>query len=152
MLTDTTRAIAASFGRQDGVTVRPPSPSATVPASRSAETPPTNQIQSTQSARAPDRALPVGEQKLPPENGGGDAERLQRAISEMNSFLQNLQRDLKFEVDSDLGRTVISVVDSETKEVIRQIPSEEVLERARRMEQLWGAMTGMDGLLLKTEA
>jgi flagellar protein FlaG len=94
----------------------------------------------------------VREQDLPPEAQAGNRERLRQAVSEMNTFLQNLQRDLKFEVDTELGQTVISVVDSETKELIRQIPSEEVLERARRLEQGDVAGTVTDGLLLKVQA
>lgn len=146
MSTDTTSAIAVSFGRQDGVTVRPFAPKSVGPVSR------------PEGAAQPGIAgptgqdLPLREQELPPGEQDGKAERLQQAVSEMNSFLQNLQRDLKFEVDSDLGRTVISVVDSETKEIIRQIPSEEVLERARRLEQSGGDMSGTGGLLLKVQA
>lgn len=152
MSTDTTSAIAVSFGRQDGVTVRPFHSTPTAAAGRPVGPALTSVVGGAGNTQATGQDLPVREQELPPGEKAGNAERLQQAISEMNSFLQNLQRDLKFEVDSELGRTVISVVDSETKEVIRQIPSEEVLERAKRLEQSGGTVTGTDGLLLKVQA
>ena len=44
------------------------------------------------------------------------------------------QRNLSFRVDQGSGRTVITVVDATTKEVIRQIPSEDVLAMSRALE------------------
>jgi flagellar protein FlaG len=67
----------------------------------------------------------------------------------MNSYVQNLQRDLQFEVDLDLGHTVISVVDRSTNEVIRQIPSEEAVARAQRLQE---QLEDTGGLLLKVQA
>lgn len=89
------------------------------------------------------------EQGVGPEAAPQDTDKLQQAVTRMNDFVQNLQRDLRFEVDDDLGRTVISVVDSETKEVIRQIPPETVLERARRLQAQEDAA---EGLLLREQA
>ncbi|MDD2342128.1 MAG: flagellar protein FlaG [Tolumonas sp.] len=42
---------------------------------------------------------------------------------------------VNFSVDKDLDRTVITVVDSKTKEIIRQIPSEEWLYTAKRLKE-----------------
>jgi flagellar protein FlaG len=58
---------------------------------------------------------------------------LEQAVSQMNSYAQNLQRSLQFRVDKDSGETVVRVVDPKTDEVIRQIPNEEVLLIANRM-------------------
>jgi flagellar protein FlaG len=38
-------------------------------------------------------------------------------------------------VDEDLGRIVVKVMDHETKEVIRQIPADEVLQLAKRLKE-----------------
>lgn len=158
MSTDTTSAIAGSFGRQDGATVRPvTTPTASVVASpetaaavKNAAAPaPSEPASSTRQGQE----LAVREQELPPkEEAPEEQERLQQAVTDMTNFVQNLQRDLQFEVDTDLGQTVISVVDSETKELIRQIPSEEVLERVRRLDLTDGTGAGADGLLLKVQA
>lgn len=151
MSTETTSAIAGSLGRQEGVTVRPViTPKASVATGPERTAAPSPSDPSAETRLGQD--LSVREQELPPKDEQGQRERLQHAVSEMNHFVQNLQRDLQFEVDTDLGRTVISVVDSETKELIRQIPSEEVLERLRHFELAEAGGTGADGLLLKVQA
>ena len=44
------------------------------------------------------------------------------------------QRSLSFHIDKGSGRTVITVVDAATNEVVRQIPAEEVLALSRALE------------------
>lgn len=95
--------------------------------------------------------LAAAEQDLPPGEPVEDAESLQKAVSDISAYVQNIQRDLLFRVDTDLGQTIVSVVDSETKEVIRQMPSEDVLERARFLEERSAAEGGSDGLLLQVK-
>lgn len=56
---------------------------------------------------------------------------LKYAVSKLNEYVQNSRRDLHFSLDKDSGRVVVKVVDSETREVIRQIPSEEVIALAQ---------------------
>ena len=63
----------------------------------------------------------------------------------MNESSDLLRRNLQFSVDGDSGRMVIKVVDSQTEEVIRQIPKEEVLEIARSLEKT-------EGLLFRAKA
>ncbi|MDR9426322.1 MAG: flagellar protein FlaG [Marinobacter sp.] len=62
-------------------------------------------------------------------------EDLSDAVSQLNDFVQNVQRDLQFEVDNDLGQTVVKVVDQQTQEVIRQIPDEVALRLAEKLQQ-----------------
>lgn len=62
-------------------------------------------------------------------------EDLGRAISQLNDFVQSVQRDLQFEVDQELGKTIVRVVDQETQEVIRQIPDEVALRLAEKLQQ-----------------
>ena len=52
---------------------------------------------------------------------------LREAVGQINQFVQSVQRDLSFSMDETSGRSVIKVIDSESGEVVRQIPSEEVL-------------------------
>lgn len=63
------------------------------------------------------------------------SETLARAVLDLNEYVQSLNRDLQFSIDEKTGRTVIKVLDSETKEVIRQIPPEEVLSLARNLHE-----------------
>lgn len=62
-------------------------------------------------------------------------EELDQAVSKLNDFVQNVQRDLQFEVNNDSGQTVVRVVDQETQEVIRQIPDEVALRLAEKLQQ-----------------
>lgn len=57
---------------------------------------------------------------------------LQQALTDM---LQSTRLKLRFNVDDETGRVVVQVLDSETDKVIRQIPPQEVLELATRLEK-----------------
>ena len=63
------------------------------------------------------------------------SEQLQNAVRQINEHVQNLQRSLQFTVDDKSGKDVVTVLDTETKEVIRQYPSEEVLQIARNLSE-----------------
>jgi flagellar protein FlaG len=65
---------------------------------------------------------------------------LSRAVKDINDYVQNVQRDLRFSIDEDSGHTVITVLDSETEEVIRQIPAEEILAIARNLKAMKGLL------------
>ncbi|MDO3385071.1 flagellar protein FlaG [Gilvimarinus sp. SDUM040013] len=56
---------------------------------------------------------------------------VKEAVAHMNEFIQASKRDLQFSYDSDSGDTIVRVLDSNTKEVIRQIPDEIFLKLAR---------------------
>lgn len=60
-------------------------------------------------------------------------EALEKVVSQLNAYIQNTQRDMDFSVDDTTGRVVVRVVDSTTEEVIRQIPSEEMLAISRHL-------------------
>ncbi|MEC7729005.1 MAG: flagellar protein FlaG [Pseudomonadota bacterium] len=64
-----------------------------------------------------------------------DREDVGRAVSQLNDFVQSVQRDLQFEVDQELGKTIVRVVDQETQKVIRQIPDEVALRLAENLQQ-----------------
>lgn len=103
----------------------------------------------TSTARAPSSAaprqdLPPPEQIAPPAgNTPGQAAELQNAVSNLNDYVQSLRREIQFSIDEGSGQTVVKVTDPGTGEMIRQIPSEEVLAIARSLEQ-------PQGLLLNT--
>ena len=60
-------------------------------------------------------------------------EALEKVVSQLNAYIQNTQRDVDFSVDDATGRVVVRVIDSESEEVIRQIPSEEMLAISRHL-------------------
>ena len=61
---------------------------------------------------------------------------VERAVQRLNELMNDSQRSLRFQVDEISGRTVITVLDAVTNEVVRQIPSPEWLEVVRRLEQV----------------
>lgn len=71
--------------------------------------------------------------------------KLKEAVENINKSLKALSQDLEFSIDQDSNRTVVKVVDQSTKEVIRQIPSDEALEIAK-------ALDTVKGLLIKQKA
>lgn len=89
--------------------------------------------------------LPEQADDLPASSTEQDApvasgEELSKAVSRLNDYVQNLRRDLQFSIDEETGHTVITVTDSATQEVIRHIPSEEVLAIAHSLEKEQGVI------------
>ncbi|MFL0799163.1 MAG: flagellar protein FlaG [Agarilytica sp.] len=62
------------------------------------------------------------------------AKDLQSAVANVEGYVQSMQRDLQFTVDEDLDQTVVKVLDSDSGEIIRQIPEAIFLELARRLK------------------
>ncbi|MBQ0745637.1 MAG: flagellar protein FlaG [Marinobacter sp.] len=62
-------------------------------------------------------------------------EELNDAVSQLNDYVQNVQRDLQFEVDNESGQTIVRVVDQQTQEVVRQMPDEVALRLAEKLHQ-----------------
>ena len=83
------------------------------------------------------KLLPDNGNELPPtENETASQENnIDDAVKKLNEHVQSIHRELQFTVDQDSGQTVIKVIDSQTKELIRQIPGEEVLNVARRLSE-----------------
>lgn len=64
-------------------------------------------------------------------NPVADLAKVKAAITRLNVHAQNLQRTLSFSIDDATGRTVIRVYDTETKELIREIPPDETIRMAQ---------------------
>lgn len=69
------------------------------------------------------------------EQAENQRQQLDQAVSQINDYVQNVQRSLQFSVDELSGRNVVTVIDKQTEEVIRQIPTEEVLTIARTIAE-----------------
>lgn len=65
---------------------------------------------------------------------------IDQVVEHLNNFMQQVQRNLNFSVDKESGRTVIKVLNTETQEVIRQIPAEDVLSRIHNLEDIQGLL------------
>ncbi len=72
-------------------------------------------------------------------------DKVTKAVDDINKTIQSLSQSLEFSVEEHSNKVVVKVVDLQTKEVLRQIPSEEALEISRSLDKL-------QGLLIKQQA
>ena len=66
-----------------------------------------------------------------------EAQDVQRAAQRLNDALQMFNRDLKVSIHED-GQIVVRVTDPSNGEVIRQIPSERLLEVEENLDKIVG--------------
>jgi flagellar protein FlaG len=69
-----------------------------------------------------------------------DRKDLDSALTSLQSQMKALNRDLNFSVDDSTGDVVVKVIDVESGNVIRQLPSEEALRLSERLEDLRSLM------------
>ncbi|AZD00894.1 flagellar protein FlaG [Pseudomonas chlororaphis] len=62
-----------------------------------------------------------------------EQDKLKMAIKEIEEFVQSVKRNLEFSIDEPSGKVVVKVIASDSGEVIRQIPNEEVLKLANSL-------------------
>lgn len=65
---------------------------------------------------------------------------VRQAVSDINKAMQFMSRELEFSVDTDSKRTIVKVIDQQTREVIRQMPTEEALEIGKALEKVQGLL------------
>ncbi|MEE4384000.1 MAG: flagellar protein FlaG [Pseudomonadales bacterium] len=94
----------------------------------------------TDSSRSTERAAAMRQ-----ESG---AKAVERAVESVERYVSDLARDLQFSVHESSGRTVITVTERGTQRVIRQIPSEEMLALAERID----STLDQGGVLMRTRA
>lgn len=82
------------------------------------------------------------ESKAPPPPA---AEEVAQAVTQGNRAMAALSASLSFEVDAATNTTVVKVIDTSDNHVLRQIPSQEMLDIARALDKL-------QGLLLRDKA
>lgn len=90
------------------------------------------------------RSLPVsGEQAVAvpgTKSAAEEAKQLAEAVKTTNRFMQAMNPNLQFSIDKDTEKLVVKLVESGSKEVIRQIPSEEMLAIAKALDKLQGLL------------
>lgn len=111
---------------------------AVVPVVRKDEVNPVKGVQEKTPASAASESRPATAPPAPEKQPQKDD--IERSVQDLNSLVQELQRELRFTVDDNSGETVVKVVDRQTDEVVRQIPSEDILKLRERLEAATGAL------------
>lgn len=68
------------------------------------------------------------------------APKIESVTRQIDSYLRSMNKSLQFSVDKTTGETVVSIRDDETGEIIRQVPGEDALRIAQRIEDTLSAM------------
>lgn len=68
-----------------------------------------------------------------------DQNAVKAAVEAANRAMAANNAQVQFTIDKDLGRTIVRVIDTETKKVLRQFPSEEMIAIARNIDRVRGA-------------
>ncbi len=103
-----------------------------------------NQTSATNGARnenpvAEQTELPDGKaMKAAKETKEKNEEELREAVDKLNKTAVIFDRSLRFQVHDKTHRTMVSVVDIVQDKVIRQIPTEEVLDLVAKMDDYLG--------------
>jgi flagellar protein FlaG len=68
----------------------------------------------------------------------GDSEQIRNmtigsAVTALNDFVQNEKRDIEFVVKDEAGVSVVKITKRDTGELIRQLPGNEVIDLARKL-------------------
>ncbi len=85
------------------------------------------------------RAVKLKSAEDPEEvNPASSTAEVRDALSRANSHLASSQRQLKIDIDVESGRPVVSIEDLKTGRVLLQIPSDESIDLARRIDRMIG--------------
>ena len=63
-----------------------------------------------------------------------------KAAAQLQDFVSSMGRNLNFSIDESTGYSVVRVVNPDTGELIRQLPSEELLKISRDFQRLNNAL------------
>lgn len=77
----------------------------------------------------------AAESKSDSSSQPADRQQLDSAVTQLNDFVQSIQRDLRFSIDDDSGTVVVKVIDRSSGDVIRQVPQENVLKMVRDLQE-----------------
>lgn len=65
---------------------------------------------------------------------------LEKAVKEINDSFSSMNISRQFEIDKDLDKVVVKIVDTQKKEVVRQIPSEDAIRISKNIKEMLGLL------------
>lgn len=87
-----------------------------------------------------DGKLVSGQESKPIRDDNVSETEANKLVDDLNVQVQNLRRELRFSLSENDGDIIIEVIDSESKQTIRTIPSDEINELSQRFEQHTGSL------------
>lgn len=100
--------------------------------------PPSAEAAAPRETKSPQNGSRIEETRV--SNRIDEKEALRHATQKANQAIEGLRSDLKFTIDKETGSNVVKFIDVKTKEVIRQIPAQEMLLIAKRLDELRGLL------------
>lgn len=95
-------------------------------------------VQVTASAQAQGAGMASAEQRNQQSAGQEPDSPIERALQELNGSMEAWATGMRFNIDQDAQRVVVSIVDNATGEVLRTVPSDAVIKVAKMIVQLQG--------------
>lgn len=95
---------------------------------------------------------PIVQAKLPPETEKPsqavespekivpEKQDVKKAVEKISEFVSSRQSELSFSIDDASGSQIVKIMDTQTKQVIRQFPSEEAVAIAHALDKLQGLL------------
>ena len=80
-----------------------------------------------------------------PKTQQASVDALEKISTQMSDMMSMMKKNLVFRVDTKPGQSVVSVLDEKSGDLIRQIPSAEALDLAKKMSDV-------TGLIMETKA
>lgn len=74
------------------------------------------------------------------QGAGAQNPSLEKALEALNDSMKAWATGMRFDMDDEAQRLVVSIVDSETGDVIRTVPSDAVIRVAKMIVQLQGSL------------
>ncbi|WP_259365003.1 MULTISPECIES: flagellar protein FlaG [unclassified Colwellia] len=72
------------------------------------------------------------------------SEQLEKVAQNLQDFVGEMNKGLEFSVDKDSGRDVIKVIDKKSGNLIKQYPTEEVLDLVAKLSEATGNFINTD--------
>ena len=100
----------------------------------------------TRADAAPGRVADEALADAPAGDAGAESRAaVEQAVAKANRQMSVVAPALQFEVDPDLGQVIVRLVDRQSQNVLRQVPSPEMLAIARALDR-------MEALLVRARA
>ena len=109
-------------------------PPATGPAAALAAAPPA----ADGTAPSPAAQAPAATPAPAPQPLSSDIAR--QVANQINDFLKTTSSSVEFSVAGDSKKVIVRIVDTQTNQLIRQIPSEQMIEISQALDQLSGVL------------